>query len=140
MKEIINTINTRDPMSLGATSLENILKEGQAGRLAAMMLDGKKIFPAFYDLLIHDKWPVRLGAMVVMEEIAGQNPAMTADAVNFLWEKFHDLPDQVKGDILYMFGAAGDRRTISWLDQVLNGDYSEEVKEAARETLEKFNQ
>lgn len=138
LEEIINTINSRDPASLGAASLENILKEGQASHLAAMMLNGNKIFPAFYDLLIHDKWPVRLGAMVVMEEIADQNPVMASEVIDFLWDRFHQLPDPVKGDILYMFGEIKDRRAVSWLEEVLNGEYNEEVKEAAREALEKM--
>jgi hypothetical protein len=138
LQEIIDTINTRDPASLGTVSLENILKQGQAGRLAAMMLDAGQIFPAFYDLLIHPKWPVRLGAMVVMEEIAVRNRAMTAEVINFLWKDFYRRPDQVKGDILYMFGEVGDRRTKAWLEEVLAGDDSAEVKEAASEALEKM--
>jgi hypothetical protein len=138
LQEIIDAINTRDPASLGTLSLENILKQGQAGRLATMMLDAGQIFPAFYDLLIHPKWPVRLGAMVVMEEIAARNRAMTAEVINSLWEGFCRQPDQVKGDILYMFGEIGDRRTTAWLEEVLAGNYNAEVKEAAKEALEKM--
>lgn len=139
LQEIIDTINTRKPASLGTLSLENILKQGQADRLAAMMLDAGHMFPAFYDLLVHPKWPVRLGAMVVMEEIAVHNRAMTAEVINFLWEGFYSQPDQVKGDILYMFGEFGDRRTTAWLEAVLAGNYNEEVKEAAREALDKMH-
>ena len=138
LEEIINTINTRDPMSLGAASLENILKEGQAGRLAAMMLDGNKLIPAFYDLLIHEKWHIRLGAMVVMEEIADQNPALASEVVDFLWRQFPELSDPVKGDILYILGEIKDMRTRLWMEKVLTGDYNEEVKEAAQEALEKL--
>ena len=138
LEEIINTINTRDPASLGAASLENILKDGRASHLAAMMLDDEKVFPAFYDLLIHDKWPVRLGAMVVMEEIADQNPVMASEVIDFLWDRFHQLPDQVKGDILYMFGEIGNPCAVAWLEEVLAGDYHEEVKEAAKEAIEKY--
>jgi hypothetical protein len=137
-EEIINTINSRNPASLGAASLENILKEGQASHLAAMMLDGKTIFPAFYDLIIHDKWPVRLGAMVVMEEIAVQNRALASQVIDFLWGRFHQQPDQIKGDILYLLGEIKDRRAVSWLKEVLGGEYNEEVKEAAEEALEKM--
>lgn len=138
LEEIINTINTRDPASLGAASLENILKEGQASHLTAMMLNDNKIYPAFYDLLIHHKWPVRLGAMVVMEEIAAQNPVMASEVIDFLWDRFHQLPDQVRGDILYMFGEIQDRRAVKWLEEVLGGEYTAEVKEAASEALEKL--
>ena len=138
LEEIINTINSRDPASLGTASLENILKEGQASHLAAMMMDNQKIFPAFYELLIHDKWSIRLGAMVVMEEIADQNPILASEVIDFLWGRFHRLSDQVKGDILYMFGEINDRRAVSWLEDVLGGEFNEEVIEAAKEALEKF--
>jgi alkyl hydroperoxide reductase subunit AhpF len=138
LEELIDTINNRDPASLGAASLENILKEGQAGRLAAMMAAAGKIFPSFYELIIHEKWPVRLGAMVVMEEIADRNPVMAAEVLSFLWDRFQGASDPIKGDILYMFGEIGNRRAVSWLNEVLTGDYDSEVQEAAGEALEKL--
>jgi hypothetical protein len=75
---------------------------------------------------------------VTMEEIAGRNRAMAAEVINFLWEGFYRQPDQVKGDILYTFGEIGHRRVAAWLEEVLAGDYNEEVKEAAKEALEKM--
>jgi len=138
LEEIIDAVNTRDPASLGAFSLENIIKDGRAGHLAAMMLDSKKIFPAFYDLLTHDKWPVRLGAMVVMEEIADKKPDLAAEVLSPLWDRFDQVSDQIKGDIFYIFGEIGDRRAVSWLKTVLAGKFDMEVKEAAREALKKI--
>ncbi len=138
LDELIDALSTRDPALLGAASLESILKDGQAGHLAAMMLDAQKIFPAFYELLTHEKWPVRLGAMVVMEEIAAQAPAIASEAIDPLWGRFEGVSDQIKGDLLYLFGEIGDHRAISWLKNVLDGDFDAEVKEAAREALEKL--
>ena len=139
LDEIIDAISTRNPAMLGTTSLESILKEGQASHLAAMMIDTREIFPAFYDLLIHDKWPVRLGAMVVIEEIAAKNPGMASAAIDPLWNRFDRVADQIKGDILYLFGEIGDRRSISWLEEIITGEFDAEVKEAAREALEKIS-
>ena len=136
--EIIDAISTRNPALLGATSLESIVKDGQASHLAAMMLEAQEIFPAFYDLLIHDKWPIRLGAMVVIEEIAGKNPGKALEAIGPLWARFEGVSDQVKGDILYLFGEIGDRRVIPWLTEVSAGEFDVEVKEAAKEALEKL--
>jgi glutaredoxin len=138
LEEIIDTIHTRDPMSLGASSIENIIKDGQAEHLAGTMLASNKIFAAFYELLTHEEWPVRLGAMVVMEEIAARNPAVASEAINPLWEHFDKATNQIKGDILYMFGEIGDRGAISKLETVLADEFDEEVKEAAREALEKL--
>ena len=136
--EIIDAISTRNPALLGATSLESIVKDGQASHLAAMMLEAQEIFPAFYDLLIHDKWPIRLGAMVAIEEIAGKNPGKALEAIGPLWARFEGVSDQVKGDILYLFGEIGDRRVIPWLTEVNAGEFDVEVKEAAKEALEKL--
>ena len=47
LEELIDTINTRDPVAMGSAALESIIKEGGAGRLAAMMLEAEKLFPAF---------------------------------------------------------------------------------------------
>jgi glutaredoxin len=139
LQELIDTINTRDPVSLRPASLESIIKEGGAGRLAAMMLEAEKLFPAFYDLLTHNKWPIRLGAMVVMEEIAGKNPDLAAEALSPLWDRFHEASDQIQGDILYIFGEIGDPRSVSWLETVLSGNFDREVKEAAREAVKKIS-
>jgi glutaredoxin len=139
LQELIDTINTRDPVSLRPASLESIIKEGGADRLAAMMLEAEKLFPAFYDLLTHNKWPIRLGAMVVMEEIAGKNPDLAAEALSPLWDRFHEASDQIQGDILYIFGEIGDPRSVSWLETVLSGNFDREVKEAAREAVKKIS-
>ena len=138
LDEIIDAICTRNPVLLGTTSLESILNDGQASHLAAIMLDAQEIFPSIYELLINDKWSVRLGAMVVMEEIAEKNPGMASEAIDPLWAHFEGVADQVKGDILYLFGEIGDPRVIPWLVEVTTGEFDAEVKEAAKEALEKI--
>ena len=139
LEELIDTINTRDPVSLRPASLEKIIKEGGADRLAAMMMETEKLFPAFYDVLTHEKWPIRLGAMVVMEEIAGKNPDLAAEALGPLWDRFHKASIQIQGDILHVFGEIGDPRSIPWLETVLSGNFDREVKEAAKEVLEEIS-
>jgi hypothetical protein len=139
LDEIIDAISTRNPAMLGATSLESLLKDGQASHLAALMLDAQQIFPAFLDLLIHDKWPVRLGAMVVMEEISARGAGIGSKAIDPLWANFEGVSDQIKGDILYLFGDIGDPRVIPWLDEVIDGEFDDEVKEAARDALKKLS-
>jgi HEAT repeat protein len=116
-----------------------MLKEGEAGRLAEMMLAKTQIFPAFYALLIHPKWPVRLGAMVVMEELIEKNLDLALDLIPPLWQQFDTVDDRVKGDLLYIFGQTGQKEIIPYLTKVLKGEFEQEVKEAAREALEKCN-
>lgn len=140
LEEIVDAITTRDPASLGSASLENLLKDGGAGRLAEMMLDSKKIFPAFYDVLTHNKWPTRLGAMVVMEEITEKNQNLASEALNPLWSRFKQVSAQVQGDILHVFGEIGDPRVLSWLKAVLAGQFDPEVKEAAEDAITKLSE
>jgi hypothetical protein len=139
LEELIDTINTRDPVSLRPASLESIIKEGGADRLAAMMLEAERLFPAFYDVLTHHKWPIRLGAMVVIEEIVAKNRDLAAEALSPLWDRFPEASVQIQGDILHVFGEIGDPRSVSWLETVLSGNFDREVKEAAREAVEKIS-
>lgn len=136
IEEIINVAITRDPSSLGVSSLVLMLQEGNASQLAQMMLDKNTIFPAFYDLLAHEKWPVRMGAMVTMEEFADSGPELAAQAVDPLWNRFQVASDQTKGDLLYILGIIGHPSTIPLLESVLKGEYNEDVKEAAKEALQ----
>jgi hypothetical protein len=74
-----------------------------------------------------------------MEEIAQNAPGLAAQAVAPLWERFEGIADQIKGDILYLFGEIGARLVIPWIDTVIKGEYDDEVKEAAQEALDKIS-
>lgn len=136
--EIVEMMVNRDPSVLGPASLEMMLKEGKAAQLAEMMLEETKIFPAFYELLIHAKWPVRLGAMVVMEDIIEKNPDLASQTVKPLWQRFDKVDNRVKGDLVYILGQMSLLETTPLLEGILKGEYEAEVKEAAREALEKL--
>jgi len=137
LDEIVEMMVNRDPGALGPASLEMMLKEGKADQLTEMMLDKAEIFPAFYELLTHAKWPVRLGAMVVMEEIIDKNPALASQTITPLWQQFDKVDNRVKGDLVYILGQISPRETTPLLERILNGEYETEVKEAAKEALEK---
>lgn len=139
MEELVEIITNRDPAKLSASSLERMLKEGNAAKVAEMMLEKEKLFPAFFDLLIHKKWPVRLGAMVAMEEIANRNPELAAQVIEPLCESFHHVEDPVKGDIIYIFGESANYEIAPRLETILGSQYDTEVKEAAKEALEKID-
>jgi glutaredoxin len=138
LNEIIEMMTDRNPGVLGPASLEMMLKEGKAGQLAEMMLEKAEIFPAFYELLIHPKWPVRLGAMVVMDELIKKNLKLAAQTLEPLWKRFSEVDDSIRGDVLYIFGQMGCKEMAPRLENVLNGDHEEEVKEAAKEALQKL--
>jgi len=138
IEEIVGVMANRDPGALGPASLAMMLKEGKASQLAEMMLEKAKIFPAFYEVLIHPKWPIRLGAMVVMDELIEKNLGLALHALEPLRGRFCGVDNRVKGDLLYVFGQMQQKETMPWLKTIINGDYDAEVKEAAWEALDKL--
>lgn len=135
-EDIAEVIGNTKPEELSLEALTTIIETGKASILAGLMLNAKLIFPAFYDLLTHEKWPLRLGAMVAMEEIAGEDPALAEDAVTRLWKNFSNYDDSVKGDIIYITGEVGNPADIDKIESIINGNYSEELKEAAFDAVE----
>lgn len=135
IEEVVDMILNRDPSRLSAASLRDMFNDGNALRVAHMMLDSGKLIPAFLELLVHDKWPVRLAAMVAFETLAEKNTILAAQVNEFLWETFPGAEDTVKGDILFLMGKSGDTDIIPKLETILTGDYPEDLKEAAGEAL-----
>ncbi len=136
LEEVLEIVMDRDPANLSVSSLQRMLEEGNAIEVVEMMLDKKQIFPQFVDLVVHEKWSVRMGAAVAMEEIAERNPELLAQVIDPLWERFDHVEDPIKDDILYIFGKSGSSEVALKLEGILSGQYSPEVKEAAKEALE----
>ncbi len=133
-EELAEMIRRRDPSTLGTASLRNLIESGNAQGVAEMMLASGIVYPPQFDLLCHERWSVRLGAMVVMEFIADENPALAAEAADPLWQRFPEAPDPVKGDLLHVLGETGPASLITRLQTVGEDDsYAEDVREAARE-------
>ncbi|MCU0593226.1 MAG: thioredoxin family protein [Desulfobacterales bacterium] len=136
--ELIDLLVTRDPASMGPAALEMLLREGAAQRLARMMAEQKRVFPALLELLCHEKWPVRLGAMVTVEELSALAPDLALQAIDTVWHRFDSVSDQVRGDILFLCGEAGKPSLMPRIRTVLLSSSSVEVKAAAEEALEKL--
>ena len=134
--EIIQLINNRDPATLGVDSLRNLLEQGRADQLTNMMIQDGSIFPAFYDLLTHSKWPVRLGAMVVIESLCEQDPDLAQRVVAPLQAHFNGVDPMAQGDILHTIGQAGDVTAIPWLDAIGSQSSNPEIKESVHEAVQ----
>ena len=140
IEELLNALANRDPSQLSSESLKNILKEGNAQHLAEMMLLRRCIFPAFPDLLKDPDWSVRLGAMVVMEEVANENRALASLVLDPLWKALGNVDDSVKGDILSLFGMLGTPEWVPKLEGLLNAEQSAELREVLQEALDVLRQ
>ena len=140
LEELIDIIRSRDPASLTASTMARMVTEGNAFALAEMMLEKGEIFPAFLDLLVHEHFSIRLGAMAAMEEVAGQSPELAATVADPLWERFQSLNNQIQGDILYIIGESGTSEMIPRLEAISDGDGDEELREAAQDAIESIRE
>jgi len=135
----INEIHTilvdRDPSQLGSESLKEIIGEGRASDLTDLMIKKKKIFPAFYELVTHAKWSVRLGAMVVMEGLIEKERELSETAVPELWNRYERVDTSVRGDILYLIGETGHWGSLTKLKKVSTGDGPDDLIEAALDAM-----
>jgi glutaredoxin len=136
LEELIQVMTQRDPGFFGKEIFKGMIKNGSADKLAEMMLAKDQIFPAFLETLIDPEWPVRLGAMVVFEQITDRNPKLAKKTLQPLWEKLSTAKDNVKGDMIYLFGNTGDEKWIPRLEGFKSLEYPETLREAAEEAIE----
>lgn len=137
-REVLDVIFNRAPSEFSPDSLQTMIGSGNAEKLARMMVEDNIIYPAFYDLLTHEKWPVRLGAMVTIETIMEHSPDLAEQAIDFLWERMDQVSPSVKGDLIYLAGVAGG---IAYRDKLvtLRGQIGDpELKNSVDDALESF--
>ena len=134
--EIVDVMCHREPTRLGPDTLRGIIEDGMASTVAQMMADHGAIFDSLLPLLAHEKWPIRLGAMVVMEHFQALRPDLGAAAAERIWPLFNDAADTVKGDLLHVIGETGDRRLTKHLEALTGRNTPSEIAEAAADALE----
>ena len=138
LNELLNTIQRRDPAQLSTETLASMISDGNAYQLSEMMLKAGHIFPGFIDLLTHEVFSIRLGAMAAAEEIAESRISLAVQMAVLLAERFEQQSEAVKGDTLYIIGISGDDRSIDFLGKISTGEYSKDVKESAADALEEI--
>ena len=138
LDELFNTIQHRDPAELSAETLAAMITDGNAYELAEMMLKQGCLFPGFIDLLTHQAFSTRLGAMAAAEEIAERRMSLAVQMTAPLVERFEPQIDAVKGDILYLLGMSGDHGILGFLEKIASGEYHQDIKEAAAEAIEEI--
>jgi hypothetical protein len=136
MEEIVDQCIRRDPTQLSAASLRQIIETGDAPRLAAMMIERGQIFPALTELLCHDRWSIRLGAMVTMEYLCTDAPELAAAFIPLLLEHFDGLVETVQVDVVQVLAQTRHATAREWLEILVKEDVYPSVKEAAAEELD----
>jgi hypothetical protein len=135
-QEILDIILSRDPSRLSPDTLKNILEQGDAGWIIQAMIKKNQIFDSFIKLLLHENWSVRLGAMVVVEELADTAPKLAALLCPILMDRFDKADVPVQGDILYALGLAGNVETLAWIKSKHQDMEHQDLIEAAVDAME----
>ncbi len=135
MKEVAEVVTHREPAALGTASLRTILEEGDAAWICDKIKAHGAIFPGFMGLLTHEVWSVRLGAMVVVEELAQEAPELALQLVPLLLPLFDDADVTVKGDLLYALGEVGDDSVATLIRGMMETFDNNELMEAAGDAL-----
>jgi hypothetical protein len=100
------------------------------------MIQSDTLFQGFLDLLLHPEWSVRLGAMVVVEHLTENAPAMAARLCPVLMKAFDHVSDiSIQGDIFYILGETGNQTTAAWIETKMPGLTHPDLKEAAEDAL-----
>ena len=135
-QEILAMILSRDPSQLSPETLKTILEQGEADWIIQAMIKKNQIFDGFIRLLLHEHWAVRLGAMVVVEELADTAPKLAALLCPILMDKFDEADVSVKGDILYALGLAGNAETLAWIRSKRPDMDNQDLIDAAEDAIE----
>jgi hypothetical protein len=131
--DVLGLLATRDASALSAAALEGIIKDGRAAEVARLMTAHGTIFSAFVELLTHAKWPVRLGAMVVVEELQELDAVLASRLAPALRGRFQGLGTAVQGDLLHVIGEVGGPDQADFVTAIASARGSKELREAARD-------
>jgi hypothetical protein len=135
MEEIVDQCIRRDPTQLSAASLRQIIETGDAPRLADMMTARGHIFPALTELLCHERWSVRLGAMVAMEYLSDDAPELAANFIPLLLARFGGLSETVQIDVVQVLAQTKNEAARVWLENLKVQQTHPSVREAVTEEL-----
>jgi hypothetical protein len=139
LEEIVEALTRREPDQLGIAVFERLIEEGRAGVLADMILQKGDGFPVFLDLITHFRLPIRLGAMVALEEIGSRNPPLAKSILESLWRRVKEVDNSVKGDIIYLVGELADASWVSRLLKVHADSDDPEIGDAVEDAVAKLS-
>lgn len=134
-EEVADGLVRGDPSRMSSEAFARMIRAGDAGGLAEMMIGRGQVFPGVVELLAGEDFSLRLGAMVTIEEVAEASPRLALEALEHMWARMDGSPVSVRGDIVYLIGEFGDGSWILRLESLLIREPSPEVLEALEEAL-----
>jgi hypothetical protein len=135
-EEILSMITRRDVSRLSAHTLRTILEHRDADWISREMAQADTLFQGFVQLLYHDTWSVRLGAMVVVESLVEKKPELALKLCSPLIQAFDHSDISVQGDIFYALGETGNLETKQWVEKQIENLTNQDLKDAAQDALD----
>jgi glutaredoxin len=136
---LVDKLTNQSPAAFRPDSFRKIVKEGDAEKLAGMMVADGDVYGGALELLADPDWSVRMGMMVVLEEVAMRSPDLVQRAYTYLVDLLDHGDANQRGDMAYLLGIIGDGRVLDPLKMLLN-DENPEVAEAAFEAVQKIQE
>ncbi|MBP1726180.1 MAG: putative electron carrier protein related to glutaredoxin [Deltaproteobacteria bacterium] len=134
---LVDRFVNRELAAFHSETFRRILKEGDARKLVATMLAEGEIPGSAVALLSDHDWSVRLGMMVVLEEIGAHRPELARRACPYLVTLLGHQDPNRRGDAAFLLGLIGDAKVLEGLEPLAE-DGSPEVAEAAREAIKRI--
>ena len=136
---LMDKLTNQSPATFRPDSFRKIVKEGDAEELAGMMVADGDVYGGALELLADPDWSVRMGMMVVLEEVAMRSPDLVQRAYPYIVDLLDHGEANQRGDMAYLLGIIGDGRVLDPLKLLLN-DMNPEVAEAAFEAVQKIQE
>ena len=136
---LVDRLAKSDPSLFHPDSFRKIVKEGDAERLAGMMVADGDLYSGSLELLADPDWSVRMGMMVVLEEVAERNPDLVRRAYPRIFDLLENEDDNQRGDTAYLLGLIGDASVMDRLEVLLN-DANPQVAEVAFEAVQRIRE
>jgi hypothetical protein len=136
---LVDRLAKSDPSSFHPDSFKKIIKEGDAERLAGMMVADGDLYSESAELLADPDWSMRMGMMVVLEGVAARSPDLVQRAYPYILDLLKHEDDNQRGDTAYLLGLIGDASVMDRLEVLLN-DANPQVVEVAFEAVQRIRQ
>jgi glutaredoxin len=136
---LVDKLTNQSPATFHPDSFRKIIKEGDAEKLAGMMVADGDVYVRALELLADPDWSVRMGMMVVLEEVAKLRPDLLQRVYPYVVDLLDHGDANQRGDMAYLLGLIGDANVLGPLKMLLN-DKNSEVAEAAFEAVQQIQE
>ena len=136
---LVDKLTNQSPSTFHPDSFKKIVKEGDAEKLAGMMVADADVYKGALELLADPDWSVRMGMMVVLEEVAERSPDLVQRVYPYLVDLLDHGDANQRGDVAYLLGIIGNGSVLGPLKMLLN-DRNPEVAEAAFEAVQQIQE